>query len=267
MRGLRVLSLFAGIGGFDLGLERTGGFKTVAFCEIEPFCQSKLAKHWPGVPQYNDARRLTAAQLAADGVAVDVICGGFPCQDLSKAGGRAGLSGKRSGLWFEFARLIGELRPSFVIIENVTRLRAHGLETVLRGLVEIGYDAEWHCIPAAHAGAPDIRDRLWIIAYPQHSDANRVGSHSAPIDLAGSVELLDEQDRVAGPVLSSLPRRGERLGSGTYGEWRPEPRVRRVVARSPEVVDRLKALGNAVKPIIPEVIGRAILTASRRNAA
>ncbi|WP_199091592.1 DNA (cytosine-5-)-methyltransferase [Bosea sp. ASV33] len=265
---LRVLSLFAGIGGIDAGLEQTSGFNTVAFCEIDPFCREKLAKHWPGVPQYDDVRKLNATRLAADGIAVDAICGGFPCQDLSKAGGRAGLAGKRSGLWFEFARLIDELRPVCVLIENVTRLRAHGLETVLRGLAEIGYDAEWHCVPAAHAGAPDIRDRLWVIAYPQHSYPNSFGSYSAAVDLAGNPELRDQQDRIPGPVLSSLPRRGERLGSGTYGQWRPEPRIRRVVERSPVVVDRLKALGNTVKPIIPEVIGRAILKSlSAKEAA
>lgn len=256
---LRVLDLFSGIGGFSLGLERAG-LKTVAFCEITAFCRRKLARHWPEVPCYDDARTLSAERLAADGIAVDVICGGFPCQDLSKAGGRQGLAGKRSGLWFEFLRLIDECKPKAVVIENVTRLRAHGLEVILRGLAAIGYDAEWHCIPAAHAGAPDIRDRLWIIAYPQHSNSDRIGPHPASIDFEGSAELRDQQDRVPGPVLSSLPRRGERLGSGTYGQWRPEPRIRRVVERSPEVVDRLKALGNTVKPIIPELIGRAILS-------
>jgi len=100
-RKLRVLSLFASIGGFDLGLERTGGFETVAFCEIEPFCRRVLAKHWPEVPCYEDVRTLTAERLAADGIAVDVICGGFPCQDISLAGSGAGLAGERCGLWYE----------------------------------------------------------------------------------------------------------------------------------------------------------------------
>ena len=105
---LRVLDLFSGIGGFSLGLERTGGFETVAFCEIEPFPRRVLAKHWPEVPQYDDVRTLTAARLAADGIAVDVITGGFPCQDISLAGKGAGLAGSRSGLWSEIARLSGE---------------------------------------------------------------------------------------------------------------------------------------------------------------
>ena len=126
MTKLRVLDLFSGIGGFSLGLERahgTGeydGFETVAFCEIEPFPRRVLAKHWPSVPCYSDVRELTGARLAADGIRVDVICGGFPCQDISFAGLGAGLAGERSGLWSEIARLVSELRPRFVIVENVS---------------------------------------------------------------------------------------------------------------------------------------------------
>ena len=126
MPKLRVLSLFAGIGGFDLGLERTGGFETVAFCEINPFGRRVLAKHWPEVPCYDDVRTLTAERLRADGISVDVIVGGFPCQNVSIAaavhGGDSGLDGEQSGLWSEYERLIDELRPAEVIIENVDRL-------------------------------------------------------------------------------------------------------------------------------------------------
>jgi DNA (cytosine-5)-methyltransferase 1 len=159
---LRVLSLFAGIGGFDLGLERTGGFKTVAFCEIDPFCRRVLAKHWPEVPCYHDVRELAAEQIGP----VDVICGGFPCQDISTAGTGAGIDGKRSGLWSEYARLIGELRPRYVIVENVAALLGRGLGRVLGDLAALGYDAEWDCIPASAIGAPHRRDRIWIVAYP-----------------------------------------------------------------------------------------------------
>src|SRR4051812_11985953 len=113
---MNVLDLFSGIGGFSLGLERAG-FKTVAFCEIDPFCRRILEKHWPHVPCYDDVKTLTADRLAADGIAPDVICGGFPCQDLSLAQGasRAGLDGERSGLWSEYARIIREVRPRYVI--------------------------------------------------------------------------------------------------------------------------------------------------------
>ena len=114
---MRVLDLFSGIGGFSLGLERAG-MQTVAFCEIEPYCRAVLRKHWPNVPCYEDVRNLTADRLRADGISIDVICGGFPCQDISTAGKGAGLAGERSGLFYEIARLVGELGPRYVILEN-----------------------------------------------------------------------------------------------------------------------------------------------------
>src|SRR5215207_5071922 len=178
----RVLDLFSGIGGFSLGLERTGGFKTVAFCEIDPFCRKVLEKHWPEVPCYHDVRELTAERLAADGIGVDVICGGFPCQDISLAGKGAGLEGERSGLWSEIARLSGELRPEFVIVENVSALLGRGLGRILGDLAEIGFDAEWHCIPASAIGAPHRRDRIWLVAYPNggRAHAEQVGISGSP---------------------------------------------------------------------------------------
>ena len=141
MNGLRVLDLFSGIGGFSLGLERAG-MQTVAFCEIDKVAQQVLRKHWPNVPIFDDVKTLKGDQLGT----IDVICGGFPCQDLSFAGKGAGLTGARSGLWWEFHRLIKEIQPSWVIIENVAALRSRGLDKVLGSLAEIGYDAEWHCI-------------------------------------------------------------------------------------------------------------------------
>jgi DNA (cytosine-5)-methyltransferase 1 len=161
-----VLSLFAGIGGIDLGFEWTGGFRTVAFCEQDKYCRRVLARHWPGVPCYDDIRTLTARRLAADRIAVDAVVGGFPCQDLSLAGVGVGLGGSRSGLWFHMLRLIEEVRPRWVIVENVPALRSRGLETALGGLAEVGLSVEWHCIPAAALGAPHRRDRIWIIARP-----------------------------------------------------------------------------------------------------
>jgi len=170
---VRVLDLFAGIGGFSLGLERAG-MRTVAFCEIDAYCREILARHWPGIPCYADVRRLTAARLAADGVgAVDVVCGGFPCQDVSNAGTREGLAGERSGLWREFARLLGELRPRYAIVENVSALLGRGFDCVLGDLAALGFDAEWHCIPASYVGAPHRRDRVWVVAYA-NSEALRL---------------------------------------------------------------------------------------------
>jgi DNA (cytosine-5)-methyltransferase 1 len=334
---MKVLDLFSGIGGFSLGLERAG-MTTVAFCEQNKFCHTILKKHWPDVPIYDDVQTLSAARLANDGITVDVICGGFPCQDISIAGKGAGLAGERSGLWWHFHRLIEEIRPSWVVIENVSALRRNGLGDVLRSLAAVGYDAEWHCIPASAVGAPHRRDRIWIVAYPAqlHRDGgdhySRVsveqqkvsesrndgrqedvaysdGSVASdggqrPVAAGESLGRRDDgrgSDTDAGQVALRLPRETEgtvadasspRLSwrkwlrnhdgkvetgqapasrstaeCGTSGReqahsWNTEPDVGRVADGVPSRVDRLKALGNAVVPQIPELIGRAILEQS-----
>lgn len=231
---LKTLDLFSGIGGFSLGLERTGGFKTVAFCEIEPFPRAVLAKHWPEVPCYDDVRTLTAERLAADGISVDVICGGFPCQDISLAAGntsRAGLGGERSGLWKEFARLIGECGPRWVIVENSPALRVRGADRVLSDLEGLGYTPMPAVVGAIHAGADQWRKRAWIVAY-----------RAVP-----GLEVLRESE--AGEQPAAI---------GTSG-WAAEPGVGRVAYGVPNRVDRIEAIGNAVVPQVVEVIGRAIL--------
>ena len=293
---LKVLDLFSGIGGFSLGLERTGGFETVAFCEIEEYPRRVLAKHWPKVPCYHDVRTLTADTLARDGIAVDVICGGFPCQDISFAGKGAGLAGERSGLWSEYARLIRELRPNFVIVENVAALLSRGLADVLGCLAEIGYDAEWHCIPASAVGAPHRRDRLWIVAYPggqQHegncapigralaaqlfaADANCYGEHDGAInaEMAVSSQSMADANRgnrhgrscdvqVGRQRISRKTSQHDLIGRT---EWLVEPDVGRVAHGVPARVDRLKGLGNAVVPHIPQLIGQAILESLKEAA-
>lgn len=152
---MRVLDLFSGIGGFSLGLERAG-MQTVAFCEIEPWCRAILKQHWPHVPCYDDVRTVTADRLRSDGIVPNVICGGFPCQDISEAGKRAGIGGERSGLWAHIARLTDELRPDYLIVENVQALARRGLHRVLSDLALLGYDAEWDCVGADLVGAPSI---------------------------------------------------------------------------------------------------------------
>ena len=164
---MTVLDLFSGIGGFALGLQRAG-FTTKYFCEIDPYCRQVLAQHWPTVPCFEDVRTLRGADLGP----IDLICGGFPCQDISVAGKGAGLSGARSGLWSEYARLIQEIKPKYVLIENVAVLRSRGLDQILREIAALGYDAEWHCIPACAVGAPHRRDRIWIVAYAQGQRIN-----------------------------------------------------------------------------------------------
>ena len=288
MNKLRVLDLFSGIGGFSLGLERTGGFETAAFCEIEAFPRKVLAKHWPDVPCYDDVRTLTAERLAADGVGVDVICGGFPCQDISTAGNGAGLAGERSGLWSEIARLVGELAPQFVIVENVAALLSRGLGDVLGDLAALGYDAEWHCIPASAIGAPHRRDRVWIVAHP--SFLFRDGSNDNAAFCVGCA--VSEPGDGSGPFTLADTMRWGRPGQGKFvqsgnpaplisrqtidafngrvaGQWATEPNVGRVANGVPDRAHRLKALGNAVVPQIPELIGNAILQAiaSEREAA
>jgi DNA (cytosine-5)-methyltransferase 1 len=186
---LNVLDLFSGIGGFSLGLERAG-MRTVAFCEIDPFCRRVLAKHWPSVPIFDDVTKLRGPDVGS----VDVICGGFPCQDISLAGKGAGLAGERSGLWRDYARLIGELRPSYVIVENVAALLGRGLGDVLGDLASLGYDAEWHCIPASAIGAPHRRDRLWIVAYTPTRSMHKGSSAGAMTRLSGASRLNDRLD-------------------------------------------------------------------------
>jgi len=300
MKKLRVLDLFSGIGGFSLGLERTGGFETVAFCEIEPYPRAVLAKHWPDVPIYDDVRTLTADALRQDGIAVDVICGGFPCQDVSFAGKRAGLEGARSGLWREYARLIGELRPRFVIVENVPGLLNLGMGAVLGDMAALGYDATWDCIPAAAVGAPHRRDRIWLVATDANCESKHDGSQHAEVGgasqpvadaygLAGhkwrpcdATEGTGRRDADRGGVCTSVrdpDRKGLAVGEGEPGDARPqfapfigtgwwlsEPDVGRVAHGVPSRVDRLKGLGNAVVPQIPELIGRAILKAEGVSA-
>jgi len=274
---LKVLDLFSGIGGFSLGLERTGGFETVAFCEIEPFPRKVLKKHWPEVPCYEDVTKLTGAIIAADGIRPNVICGGFPCQDISTAGKGAGIEGERSGLWKEYARLIGELRPDFAIMENVSALLGRGLDVVLGDLAQIGYDAEWHCIPASAVGAPHRRDRVWIVAYHTQSQRNGSGEHrqqgkrqvSEPGDDSGKVALAyatgQRQQGQGQPIQSISQTQNGNWETGILGsmrirkKWFLEPNVGRVANGVPSRVDRLKGLGNAVVPQIPELIGRAIL--------
>jgi len=241
---MKVLDLFSGIGGFSLGLERAG-FETVAFCEIDKKAHKVLQKHWPHVPIFEDVQTLTKKALDDQGIAVDVICGGFPCQDISAAGRGAGLAGEKSGLWFEFNRLIKEIRPKYAIIENVSALRSRGLDEVLRSLAQIGYDAEWHCIPASAIGAPHRRDRIWIVAYP--------------IGEGCQGRVSGGQDTQRESIVGQL-----RCGSSVHGQsvenwWATEPKLGRVAHGIPNRVDRIKQLGNSVVPQIVEIIGRNIM--------
>jgi DNA (cytosine-5)-methyltransferase 1 len=250
---LAVLDLFSGIGGFSLGLERTGGFETVAFCEIEEFPRSVLAKHWPEVICFQDVKELTKEALEQNGIdRVDIITGGFPCQDLSITGKKEGIGiGTRSGLFSEIIRLSSELRPRYVLMENVANLLSGPTEqrggwfgTVLGALASIGYDAEWENIPAAALGAPHRRERVWIVAYPaqERSPSILQGRHNPQ-----GYERWQVNDA---PVLSH-DFRSDGRAEDSYGIRSDDGFSR--------VMDRLGACGNAVIPHIPEMIGKAIL--------
>ncbi len=164
---MRHLDLFSGIGGFALGLRMAGGFETIGFCEIDGYCQRVLKKHWPDVPIYEDVTTLDYEQFIGQ---VDIITAGFPCQDLSVAGRGAGLAGERSGLYRYLMDALRVVRPRYAIIENVAALLSRGLGVILGDLTEVGYDAEWHCIPASAVGAPHQRDRVWIIAHARSDE-------------------------------------------------------------------------------------------------
>jgi DNA (cytosine-5)-methyltransferase 1 len=288
-------SLFSGIiGGLELGLERAGLGPVAWQCEIDPFCRSVLKKHWPEATQYEDVKTLGASSRAAR---VRVLCGGFPCQDVSLSGKREGLEGARSGLWFEFRRIIEELEPSIVVIENVLGLRTKGLRRVLEDLSDLGFDAEWTCLAASDVGAPHRRKRIFIVAtHPDRvvvrgepgwlsracwaaaseSANDGTGGASADTDVidrrrsiqARESEATDDGDQWSS---SDADRLWEQQPSGRISDqwrrssdgswWPPVSAVRRVDDGIPNRSHgrRLKALGNAVVPQCAETVGDAIV--------
>lgn len=274
---LTVGSLFSGAGLCDLGLT-WAGFKHQWFCEIDPFCQAVLARHWPETAIYNDVSGLNGMELPP----VDVLCGGFPCQDVSSAGTRAGIKqGTRSGLWYEYARLIGEIRPRYVIIENVRGLLSCGIEVVLQDLANIGYDAEWEVLPAAALGAPHHRERVFIVAYPHRGRADRgarllhplqrdLGDDHKPWQLLAWLGLRFDRVRKAsaleaynGPIVCRVDDgRAQRLDAATRPQSGQPHKIGRVdMATARSWVPRLKALGNAITPQQAYAIAVCILQA------
>ena len=237
---MRVLDLFSGIGGASLGLH-WAGMRTVGFCEADPFARGVLARHWPGVPLYPDIRTLSGAQLRADGVLwADLLVGGFPCQDISLAGRGAGLAGARSGLWSHMVRLVAECGPRWVVAENVPGLRGRGADRVCGELEALGY-AMWPLVVgAAHAGAPHLRARVWLVARRLAADAPGAGLEVGECGATGPAPGLPAERR---------------------GGWAAEPGIRRVGDGLPGRVDRVRVLGNAIVPACAAMVGRAILAA------
>jgi DNA (cytosine-5)-methyltransferase 1 len=286
---MNVLSLFSGIGGLELGLERAG-MTTVAQVEIDPYCRRVLAKHWPEVPRHDDVRTAVEWWWGKPRPPTDLICGGFPCQPISQAGQRLAQQDER-WLWPTMAAVVRALRPRYVLVENVADLTARGMGDVLGDLAASGYDAEWDCIPASAVGAPHRRERIFIVAYTDRP----AGRITAPIiDGPGSTSVLRTEaagsrrrggdvadadgERLEGSRLPERPRRGAANPNGgrprIFGrrpeaceQWLSEPDVGRVAHGIPARLDRLRALGNAVVPQVAEHIGRLILAADQERGA
>ena len=195
---MRVLSLFSGIGGLELGLE-WAGMETAGQCEFDRYCRNALEKHWPTVPRWIDIRSLTGEWVRNNCGNIDLICGGFPCQDISVAGKGAGITGARSGLWQEMRRVIGEVRPRWVLAENVPALRTRGADEVLGQLEELGYSC-WPCVVGAvDVGAYHRRKRVWIVAYSHQQGLERW--HSQELSERAS-ERLCPRGRSPAPAAS-----------------------------------------------------------------
>jgi DNA (cytosine-5)-methyltransferase 1 len=272
---LTVGSLFAGIGGFDLAAEWMG-WRTIWVSEIDPYASAVLAHRFPEAPNLGDITKIEWERVEAPAV----LCGGFPCQDISNAGKRAGIDGERSGLWREYARAIRDLRPRYVIIENVAALLGRGAGRVLGDLAALGYDAEWDVVSAEAVGAPHLRERLWILAYPDTEHGERwaeprqsvSGERPAWIESQGrGVDDSDSRGRCEPHLQREQPGRTQTFGAGEtasedwntthdtthsagvrrgqpIGNWRTEPNVGRVADGVPDRVDRLRGLGNAIVP-------------------
>ena len=277
---LTVGSLFSGIGGIELGLERTGGFKVIWNCEIDAYASAVLKKHWPEVPNLGDITKVDWNGIEKP----DMLCGGFPCQDISIAGKKKGIQeNTRSGLWWEYARAIRSLRPTFALIENVPELANAGLDVVLSDLASLGYDAEWINLSASDVGAWHKRERIFIIAYSQLKRCDNRGNNEREHEDNSERKQVEGSSRFRGLrsiacEMGVVPNslcfglegvgfkkciRSERLAESykqnRQNTWAVEPDVGRVANGISSRVDRIKCLGNAVVPQVAEVIGEMIL--------
>jgi len=264
---MKIGSLFSGIGGLELGLEKSiPNAQTVWQVERDPYARRVLAKNWPGVAMFEDVRAVGAHNLEP----VDLICGGFPCTDISFAGKGAGINGERSGLWREFSRIISEIRPRYAVVENVPALLNRGMGRVLGDLAESGYHAQWDCIPAAAVGAHHRRDRLFIVAHthsewklqpkrPVKAKRGRFSDSRSTIPDTYSEHERFGDDGNAEVFRSSAESWKIAREIQSTKPWPIEPGVGRVAYGVPNGVDRLRALGNAVVPQVAEVIGRVIV--------
>ena len=287
---LRLIDTFSGIGGFSYAAEKlVGGFKTVAFIECEPFCQKVLKKHWPHVEQFHDIRTYNPEPYSAE-----VICGGFPCQDISVAGQGKGITKEtRSGLFYELVRVIRLVRPKFIVLENVAAIINNGLGIVLGELAEAGFDCEWTCIPASALGACHQRDRWWLVAYPNDNGSSSTKkSRSFEKTNGGAEERQNEtgksqrssqsrnsevvqldvaypsSDRLQGQIRPRLSRQtwSQKDSRRLDSNWRlyeSEPVLCRGDDGLSNRMDRLKCLGNSVVPQVAAIPLQRVLDLER----
>lgn len=251
---LNVLSLFAGIGGLELGLERAG-MTTVGQVEIDPYCQQVLARHWPEVPRHDDV--VTAPEWWGDRPrpAVHVVCGGFPCQPFSLAGKQLGINDER-WMWPATAAVIRAVRPNYVLLENVSALvrDARAFGAVLGDLHVLGFDAEWATLRASDFGAPHNRERVYVLAHA-------AGIHRNPWSGLGAGR--DGESPIPARGLRGLDLAQKRQAAREWLE--AEPRLDRLVDGVPDQAQRIKCAGNAVVPAVSEHIGRLIVEDAARR--
>ena len=268
---ITVLDLFSGIGGFSYAAEKlVGGFTTTQFVECDPYCQKVLQKHWPAVALHGDIRTFTAEPRV-----FDVITAGFPCQDLSVAGKQAGLSAERSGLFYEVIRLARELRPKFLLLENVANLATHQngetFQEVLFQIAKAGFDAEWAVIPASDVGACHQRKRIWIVAYTKSQQCNDSESTNSaksprvttkPRDCSSADVTHTNDQRLQGRKSVFVPEHTLQWSAGTRNSHLLSPDWRTYVSKPALCrgddglsgrVDRLKALGNSIVPQVAAI--------------
>jgi len=270
---LTVGSLFSGIGGLDLGLERAG-MEVIWQSEIDPYACKVLSKHWPAVVNHGDIKTINWGDI----VRPDVLCGGYPCQPFSTAGKRNGEDDPRH-LWPWVREAISELRPKYAIMENVRGHLTMGFDKVLADLATIGYDAQWQIVSAASVGAPHRRDRLIFVAYPQ-GHGQRRGHRKNSTTISERPSIQKTLGRSSSTMANNdSERHGLNWPQGATGQahifwgynarreatndsrtwWETEPDVGRVANGVPSRVDRLRGLGNAVVPQVAELIGRMVL--------
>ena len=288
------LDLFSGIGGFSLALEKVG-FKTVGFCEIDPYCRLLLQKHWKGVTIHHDIKKLEAKDIKEP---IDILTGGFPCQPYSVAGKQKGTDDNRY-LWPDMFRVIKEVKPTFVIAENVRGIiniqDGMVFETVCSDLESEGFEIQPFIIPAAGVGAPHKRERVWIVGYSKHNGSlttkikrrhNKINARttkgqnttleSKRTGRSGNNEIMEntgrslrERTELTGENENEIGKEAtnkhQRSSRATWGSWLTEPTMGRVVNGLPGRAHRLRGLGNAIVPQIAEEIGKAIWKTLNQN--